>query len=233
MSRLANTSLRGLGDAPGVTEIAYPGTVLRAVPSFSCTCPTGWVATEAPGALLVISPASATAAAGDGAGAAGAVGGAGAVGAPVSVEVRIEWVRVPAATRLMDLASANLARRRRSAPDLTVVTQKLGRFGATPAHLSGCAWTVDGDVRAAQLQVVIASPVEAGREVVDALILTGVCAEADAPALVPEFVRIASSLRFHDGSGADAPDRASAMTSMAPVASGASVADDPFTTAAP
>lgn len=199
---VANAQLRTGGDARGVTIIEVPGANLHAVPPFSCSLPPGWSAEEAPGALVVVRPP-----------ASGEM-------AEVVAELRIETVRVSVTTRLADLATAALARRRRRVRDLTVVTQKLGRFGATPAHLCGAAWTDAAGGRTAQLQVVILAPAETGRTVVDALILTGVCTEAHAPALVPEYVRIASSIHF----GSTGPTVELASSSAAP---------DPFTTAAP
>ena len=62
--------------------------------------------------------------------------------------------------------------------------------------------------------------------------ITGVCAESDAPTLVPEYVRLASSIRF----GTDAAIRPSAAVTAAPESSAATRANpldaDPFTTAA-
>ncbi|MCB1000587.1 MAG: hypothetical protein KDB40_14930 [Acidimicrobiales bacterium] len=206
-----------------MTVIAYPGPAVRAVPAFTCTCPAGWTAAEAAGALVVVRPPT---------GAPGATG----VGGELVAEVRIETVRVPATARLADIAAANLARRRRLAPDLVLVTQKTGRFDRVPAHLCGAAWTADSGERVAQLQVVLLapqmSPDDHGREVADAFVITGVCAESDAPTLVPEYVRLASSIRF----GTDAAIRPSAAVTAAPESSAATRANpldaDPFTTAA-
>jgi hypothetical protein len=214
---MANAQLRPHGDAPEVSEIEYPRVDLRAIPSFRCSCPPEWIAAEGPGALVVMRPPSHGSS-------------AHAVDATIA-ELRVEGVRVAAGTRLADLAAANLVRRRRVAPDLAVVTQKLGRFGTIPAHLCGAAWTTPDGGRAAQLQVVIFAPDPAGaadRTVVDALILTGTCAEADAPTLVPEYVRIAASIRFDA-----AETSAGAGPSARPVGSVAAVARDdvdPFTT---
>ena len=72
-----------------MTVIAYPGPAVRAVPAFTCTCPAGWTAAEAAGALVVVRPPT---------GAPGATG----VGGELVAEVRIETVRVPATARLAE-----------------------------------------------------------------------------------------------------------------------------------
>jgi hypothetical protein len=217
-SRSANAPLRTFVHARSVERIGYPSASLPSVPSFRIEVPDGWEATPRPGCLLVVGPRDQDDDQHDG------------------VSVRVEWLRVSAATPVRELAGAYFARTVRRHPDATVAVQKLGTLGGRPVYLRGVTMTAGDGRRVAQLQALLLVPVAAAPDVADLLVVVGTCPEGDASNWVPQFVGMAASVELDPGgvaSGADERLEAPDAQMAGDRADAVDVPVDPFDVSAP
>lgn len=165
---------------PSVTDIAaravtYPGTLLKAIPSFVFTPPLGWVLDEAPGALAVVR---------------------------LPREVDGFWVnailstdRVGRTADFQSVAKATFAATERTAKDLTRIDEKLVRFGSLVMYLRAAEFTADAR-RLGQIHAIFFAPVTEGGKTVDMFqfVLTGPAGAMDG--ITGPFTEMLSTFRF-------------------------------------
>ncbi len=155
-------------------EIQVPGAEVTATPGFACTLPGGWGVQEAPGAVAAFSPADGSA-----------------------VSVLVSATRVDRDVDLRDVAVRSFARQRRAHPDLTIDSQRVGRFGDRVVYVRGV--TVSDVDPVAQVHGLFFGPTDDRRPTADVFSLVGSCPAAEIADYGPMFVDILASIDFDAG----------------------------------
>jgi hypothetical protein len=163
--------------APAPTILAYPGSVLRPIPSFVFTLPAGWVVDDAPDAIA-------------------------AIRTPEEVEgflvnALISHDRVPKAVNLEQAAKVSFARLKERSPDVSVTLERVVRFDTNVVYLRGVELSAPQSGRKlGQLHALFFAPSDSDAKTVDFFQMIGTAPVEVMTRIGPVFASVISSLRF-------------------------------------
>jgi hypothetical protein len=155
----------------------FPSAMIKPVPSFIFSVPSGWVLEDAPDALVV---------------------------ARTSEQVDGFWVnailshdRVPRAVDFKQAAQATWTRLQRSTPNAKITMERLARFGSNVVYLRGAELDAPKSGRSlAQLHALFFAPATDEGKTVDFFQLVATCPQDHMHSYGPSFVELVGSFRF-------------------------------------
>ena len=152
-------------------EILIPGPEAPATPGFVCSIPEGWSAAEAPGAVVSFTPSDVA-----------------------DVSVLVTATRVAKEVDLRDVAVRSFAQQRQVNSEVTIDSQRVGRFGERVVYVRGV--TVPGDRPVAQVHGLFFGPAGDDRSTADVFSVVGSCPASVIADFGPAFVDILASISF-------------------------------------
>jgi len=155
--------------------VTYPGKLLKGIPSFVFTPPLGWVLDEAPGAIGVVR---------------------------LPREVDGFWVnamlshdRVGRTVDFQAVAKATFAAAERTSQELTLIEEKLARFGSLVMYLRAMELTAD-ERRLGQIHAIFFAPVSEGGKTVDMFQFVLTAPAGAMGGIAVPFMEMLSTFRF-------------------------------------
>jgi len=156
---------------------AYPGAMLRPIPSFVFSVPQGWLLDEAADALAVVRTPEEI----DG----------------FWVNAIISHDRVPRAVDFEAAAKTTWARIKQSSPDATPTLEKMARFGTNVVYLRGVELTApQSGPKLAQLHALFFAPVAGEGKTVDFFQIVGTSPADVMERFAPAFLEVIGSFHF-------------------------------------
>ena len=157
----------------------YPSAMIRPVPSFIFSVPSGWVLDDAPEALVVARTAEQV----DG----------------FWVNAILSHDRVARSVDFKQAAQATWSRVHNTAPSAKVTMERLARFGDNVVYLRGAEMDAPGSGRAiAQLHALFFAPAEGEGKTVDFFQLVATSPREHMERFGPAIVELVGSFRFMD-----------------------------------
>jgi hypothetical protein len=155
----------------------YPGQMIRPIPSFVFSVPTGWALDEAPDALAVVRTPEEV----DG----------------FWVNAIISHDRVARAVDFEAAAKTTWARLKRTNPEATSNVEKMARFGANIVYLRGVELKAPKSGRElAQLHAIFFAPARDEGKTVDFFQIVATCPSDLMDRFAPGFLEVIGSFRF-------------------------------------
>lgn len=178
MSEQATIPTRGDKPADLTARVAvFPSALIKPVPAFIFSVPSGWVLDDAPDAMVVIRTAEQV----DG----------------FWVNAILSHDRVPRAVDFKQAAQATWARLQASSPNAKVTMERLARFGTNVVYLRGVELAAPKSGRAlAQLQALFFAPAPEQGKTVDFFQLIATSPQESMDQYGPAFVELVGSFRF-------------------------------------
>lgn len=153
------------------TEITVPGPDVTATPAFACSLPGGWAVHEAPGAVASFTPTAVR-----------------------DVSVLVTATRVGKDVDLREIAVRSFALQRRTNGEVTIDSQRVGRFGDRVVYVRGV--TVPGEQPISEVHGLFFGPDDDDRMTADVFSLVGSCPAGDIGDYGAAFVGILASISF-------------------------------------